>query len=158
MTVMKKKKKDEDDSDGAEESAVEWYNGTVVVMQGIGRNPNFVIRYDGFDRATWKFKLMKHFELGVLELIPVKAEDFVGVWILHRLDIGDGCEEWFRGKVLGVVPDRSDPKNPDFSVEYFYDTDNEEVTDVNDDFDDNEFSTDISNIEIYPLIEDYLKW
>ena len=60
--------------------------------------------------------------------------------------------------MLGVVPDSSDPKNPDFSVEYFYDTDNEEVTDVNDDFDDNEFSTDISNIEIYPLIEDYLKW
>ena len=143
---------DEGEDDDAE-CLAEWYDGTVLEMKGTGRNPYFTIKYDGFAGTAWTFKLMKHFELGVLELLPVKAKDFIGAHISHRLDVGD-CEEWFSGKVLGVVPD-SDTNNPQFSVEYFYG--DEESTD-SDSNEDDYFSTNNANtnIEIYPLIEDYL--
>ena len=57
-------------------------------MQGSGRNPLFVTRYDGFD-GKWTFRLRKHLETKILQLIPVQVEKFIGANILHRLQVDD---------------------------------------------------------------------
>ena len=65
-------------------------------MMGIGRNPLFVIKYDGFDQK-YKFRIMKHLANGVLKLISVHKDDFVGARILHKLNVGDCCQKVIQG-------------------------------------------------------------
>lgn len=138
----------EEDGDQGEVSA-NWFKGCVLSMCGRGKNPLFEIKYDGYD-DVWSFKLMKHLEDGVLKLIPLKEEDLLGASILHRLKVGC-CEEWFKGKVLSIVPG-SDPSNPEFSVEYEGEKEcDEEVEDE----DDEELIWG-THVEDYPLIEDYI--
>ena len=146
---------DDDDDDDDQNLSAEWYKGTVVEMKGSGRNPWFVIRYDGCDQK-YKFKLMKHYNDGILKLVSVEKGDFVGAQILHKLNVGDS-DEWFHGKVMNVLPESS-PNNPEFTVEYIYvNKDNGDVEDDDgDDDDDDEGLPSDCDIEIYPLIEDYL--
>ena len=147
----------DDDDDDDQNLSAEWYKGTVVEMKGSGRNPWFVIRYDGCDQK-YKFKLMKHYNDGILKLVSVEKGDFVGAQILHKLNVGDS-DEWFHGKIMNVLPESS-PNNPEFTVEYIYDNkDNGDVEDDDgddDDDDDDEGLPSDCDIEIYPLIEDYL--
>ena len=139
---------DKNDDDSGDIDA-EWYNGVVVSVTGRGKNPWFEVRYDGYE-GTWRYKLMKQFEDGVLELLPLEKEHLVGAPILHRLKVRHS-EEWFKGKVLAIVPE-SDPQNPEFSVEYEDDEDSDEDSENEDSDGENEGS----HIEEYPLIEDYL--
>lgn len=139
-----------DDGSGDEgQSKACWYEGFVVSMTGKGLNPEFQLKYDGYD-GTWEFKLMKHLEYGILELVELKEKHLLGAKVLHRLNV-DGCEEWFRGKVLGQVPG-SDPENPEFSVEY----EGEVCPNDYDDVDELEYEEETYNVENYPLFEDYL--
>lgn len=120
-----------EDEDQCEDSA-SWFKGCMLTMCGRGKNPLFEIKYDGYS-DVWKFRLMKHLEDGNLKLIPLKEVDLQGVSILHRLKVGS-CKEWFKGKVLAIVPELSDPSNPEFSVEYEGEKEcDEEIEDDDDD-------------------------
>ena len=79
-----------------------WYEGCVMAMCSRGHNPFFEIYYDGYPDFTYKFQLMTHLQQGILELIPLTKKDLFGANICHRLKVGNS-DEWFKGKVLGVM-------------------------------------------------------
>ena len=112
----------------------------------------FEIRYDGYD-GSYRFQLMEHLKLGILELIPLTKTDLLGASICHRLSVGDS-EEWFKGKVLGILPG-SNPENPEFSVEYGENSSDDDC-DNEDEASDEEDKIEGSHVEDYPLLEDYL--
>ena len=79
-----------------DEPRASWYEGCVLALCGRARNPFFEIRYDGYD-GTYRFQLMEHLKLGILELIPLSKTDLIGASICHRLSVGDSEDSLRKG-------------------------------------------------------------
>lgn len=125
-----------------------WFRGTVLAMQTgkSQRNPDFVVRYDGYDEPyLFSFDDFKH---GIVVLVSVSTVDFVGKKISQRFEDEHNHESWWEtGHVLCVVQG-SDERNPEFEYE-----DSEDADEV---VEDDEVTVG-PEICTFNLFEDYVK-
>ena len=115
-----------------EDQEMDWFEGTVVGMHGgNGKNPDFLIRYAGFEEL-FLFSYCE-FEEGNVKLVPLTAEDLVGKRISQRFEDEKHRQSWREsGKVLSISHG-SDKENPEFIVEFDYEVDADEGSDSEED-------------------------
>lgn len=96
---------------------LDWFVGTVVgVSETNNRDPDFYIRYDGYD-SVYLFSYHE-FKDGDIKSLPVTVDDFLGKAISQRFQ-GEAQKHswWENGRVISVVSG-SDENNPEFTIEF----------------------------------------
>ena len=132
-----------------EASEEEWWKGTVGDVLTRGRNPKFMLRYDGFEEDyQCKFSEYKN---GDIRATKINSEDLLGkkVAILPENDVDGDQERWTVFKVVGINA------RVDISVEVLVQMESENVDDADSESDD-DLCEDDQDIFSFPLIEFYL--